>query len=358
MPSPLRPIIPVILSGGTGTRLWPLSRLARPKQLVSLAGEGTMLQRTAMRTAGQPGFAAPILVAAADDAEAIEQQLDSAGVAPMALILEPAPRNTAAALALAALRVEADDVLLVMPSDHEIGDEPALLAAVAAARGLAEEGWLVTFGVDPDRPDTGYGYVRRGEPLGPGLFRAARFAEKPDAATAAHWIAEGGWSWNAGIFLFRAGTLLEALADHAPDVLDPVQAAMAGATRDGARLAPAAEPFMAARSVSIDRAVMERSDRVALVPVDMGWSDLGSWEAVHALGPHDSNGNAISGDAVAVDSRNCLVRSDGPVVVALGLDDLVIVATERAVLVVPRGQTQRVKEAIDALEARRKLPSP
>ncbi|MGZ8421038.1 MAG: mannose-1-phosphate guanylyltransferase, partial [Allosphingosinicella sp.] len=198
------------------------------------------------------------------------------------------------------------------------------------------EGWLVTFGITPDRAETGYGYIKRGEALADGAFRAARFAEKPDRKTAEGWVAEGGWDWNAGIFLFARETLLAALRQHAPEVLAAVE-----------------DDFAAAPSASIDKALMEKADKVAVVPAAMGWSDIGSWEALHALGPLDGDGNLLSGDVVAPDSRNCLVRTDGPVVVALGVEDLVIVATERAVLVVPRGETQRVREAIEALEARR-----
>ena len=197
------PIHPVILSGGTGTRLWPLSRLARPKQLVSLTGDETMLQRTALRT--RSGFAAPVVVAAESDGDAIAAQLAEIAISPARLILEPSPRNTAAAIALAAVEAPDDGLLLVMPSDHEIADPAKLRDAVAQARGLAEEDWVVTFGVEPDRPETGYGYIRLGEPLAAGPFAVERFAEKPDEETAAHFLAEGGWCWNAGLFLFRAG---------------------------------------------------------------------------------------------------------------------------------------------------------
>ncbi|MGA9582730.1 MAG: sugar phosphate nucleotidyltransferase, partial [Allosphingosinicella sp.] len=249
--------------------------------------------------------------------------------------LEPCARGTAAAVALAALEAGENELLLVMPSDHHIEDEPAFRAAVATAQPLAAEGWLVTFGITPDRAETGYGYIRRGEELAPGAFRAARFAEKPDRATAERWVAEGSWDWNAGIFLFSRTALIEALRRHAPAVLAAVEG-----------------DFESAPSASIDTAVMEKADKVAVVPAAMGWTDIGSWEALHALGPVDGDGNLLTGDVVAPDSRNCLVRSDGPVVVALGVEDLVIVATERAVLVVPKGETQRVREAIEALEAR------
>jgi mannose-1-phosphate guanylyltransferase/mannose-1-phosphate guanylyltransferase/mannose-6-phosphate isomerase len=321
-------IRPVILSGGAGTRLWPLSRAGRPKQFLALAGEESLLKATARRAAA---WGAPIVVAAREQALAVRAEVPDAR-----LVLEPCARGTAAALALAALEAEPGELLLVMPSDHHIEDEAAFREAVAIAAPLAAEGWLVTFGIEPDRAETGYGYIRRGEALAPGAYRAARFAEKPDRATAESWLAEGGWDWNAGIFLFAREALLGALREHAPEML-----------------AAAEGDFAASPSASIDTAVMEKAGKVAVVPVTMGWSDIGSWEALHVLGPLDGDGNLLTGDVVAPDSRNCLVRSDGPVVVALGVEDLVIVATERAVLVVPRGETQRVREAIDALEARR-----
>lgn len=348
-------IIPVILSGGAGKRLWPLSRLGRTKQFVSLDGEGSLLRQTALRVADQRRFERPMIVAAEEDAEAIEAEF--AGLDAPRLILEPCPRGTAAAVALAALEAAGEDLLLVLPSDHAIGDAAAFLDAVWRAAPAAAAGWLVTFGIRPDRPETGYGYIRRGAALGDGLFEADAFVEKPPRETAETFIAEGGHDWNAGIFLFRAGAMVEALATHAPDVLAGVRAALAAAHRDGTRLRPKASAFAPVPALSIDRAVMEKADRVATVPIEMGWSDVGSWDAVHALGPRDAAGNLLAGDVVAPDSRNCLVRSDGPVVVALGVEDLIVVATERAVLVVRRGESQRVTEALDALEARRQKRS-
>lgn len=331
-----RRIRPVILSGGAGTRLWPLSRLGRPKQLVSLTGGETMLQLTARRVDDPVRFAPPLVVASADHAEAIEAQLREIGLPLARLILEPEARNTAPAIALAALEAR-DEIILVLPSDHRVDDVAAFRAAVEAGLPFAEQGWLVTFGVTPDRPETGYGYIEAGEALGGGAFKVARFVEKPDRERAERLLAAGGHAWNAGMFLFRADAYLDALRAHAPGIAQAVE---------GGR-------FGTAPSLSIDRAVMETAAQVAVVPVEMGWSDIGSWEAVHAAGPLDSSGNLLAGDVVAPDSRGCLIRSDGPVVVALGVEDLVIVATERAVLVVPRGQSQRVKDAIDALEARR-----
>lgn len=320
-------IRPVILSGGAGTRLWPLSRAGRPKQFLPLAGPESLLKATAGRAAA---WGAPIVVASREQALAVRAEVPAAR-----LVLEPCARGTAAAVALAALAAAAGEALLILPSDHHIEDEAAFRAAVAIAAPLAADGWLVTFGITPDRAETGYGYIERGDALAPGAWRAARFAEKPDRATAQAWVAQGGWDWNAGIFLFDRETLLDALNRHAPAVLAAAQG-----------------DFESAPSESIDTAVMEKADKVAVVPVSMGWTDIGSWEALHALGPLDADGNLLTGDVVAPDSRNCLVRSDGPVVVALGVEDLVIVATERAVLVIPKGETQRVREAIEALEAR------
>jgi mannose-1-phosphate guanylyltransferase/mannose-1-phosphate guanylyltransferase/mannose-6-phosphate isomerase len=349
-------ITPIILSGGTGVRLWPLSRLGRPKQLVALGGEESLLRQTAARVADEDLFAAPVIVAGGEDEEAVEAEV-AAARAPSLLILEPCPRGTAAAIALAASHAAGDDLLLVLPSDHVIGDPAAFGRAVEAARALAGQGWLVTFGIRPDRSETGYGYIKRGAALADGLFEAAAFIEKPPRAQAEAFVADGGYDWNAGIFLFRAGAMVDALAAHAPEILAAVRAALAGARRDVARLRPDGHAFAAAPAASIDRAVMEKAGRVAVAPVEMGWSDVGSWDAVHALGPRDGDGNLLAGDVVAPDSRDCLVRSDGPVVVALGVEDLIVVATERAVLVVRRGESQRVGEALDALEARRHKPS-
>jgi mannose-1-phosphate guanylyltransferase/mannose-1-phosphate guanylyltransferase/mannose-6-phosphate isomerase len=320
-------IRPVILSGGAGTRLWPLSRADRPKQFLALAGDESLLKATARRAAA---WGAPIVVAGHEQALAVRAEVPEAR-----LVLEPCPRGTAAAVALAALQAEPGELLLVMPSDHHIRDEAAFRAAVTTAAPLARDAWLVTFGIAPDRPETGYGYIRRGTALAPGAYRAARFAEKPDRATAEGWLAEGGWDWNAGIFLFSRETLLEGLREHAPDVLIAAES-----------------DFASAPAASIDTALMEKAEKVAVVPASMGWSDIGSWDALYMLGVRDVDGNLLEGDVVAPASRNCLVRSDGPVVVALGVEDLVIVATERAVLVVPRGESQRVREAIAALEAR------
>jgi mannose-1-phosphate guanylyltransferase/mannose-1-phosphate guanylyltransferase/mannose-6-phosphate isomerase len=345
-----RRITPIILSGGSGTRLWPLSRAERPKQLLSLTDPQTMLQLTALRTADAAKFDAPVIVANRSHASLVEQQLGDVGISPSTLILEPVGRNTAPAIALAALACPPGALMLVMPSDHVIANVGAFHAAIDAALPLVEKGWLATFGIAPDSPDTGYGYIRRGEPLLPGVYRAERFVEKPDRATAEAYLAEGRYSWNGGIFLFRADAYLAALEMHDPAIAVAARAAMAKAVSDGVRLHPDAEAFAASPSDSIDYAVMEKAERVAVVPVEMGWSDVGSWDALYAIAPSDAEGNACEGDVLTIDSSGCLIRSDGPLVAAVGVTDLIVIATGDAVLVMPRGSSQEVKRAVEALK--------
>lgn len=346
-------ITPVILSGGSGTRLWPVSRAARPKQLQLIVGTDTMLQATAGRVADRERFSAPIVVANADHADEVEAQLAAVAAGPAALILEPTGRNTAPAIALAALEADPEALLLVLPSDHLIADEAAFAEAIMTAAPLAAEGWLVTFGIRPDRAETGYGYIRRGAEIAPGAFAAERFVEKPDRAAAEAYLADGGYDWNGGIFLFRADRYLEELARHAPDILESARTAFGGAQREGRRLYPDAEAFAAARAQSIDYAVMEPAEKIAVVPVAMGWSDVGSWDALYDLLPRDGAGNVTVGEVLAIDSANCLLRGDGPLVAAVGVSDLIVVATGEAVLILPRGESQRVKEIVDALDEER-----
>jgi mannose-1-phosphate guanylyltransferase/mannose-1-phosphate guanylyltransferase/mannose-6-phosphate isomerase len=347
-----KPIVPVILSGGSGTRLWPESRPERPKQLLALTAQETMLQLTARRTAGSERFAAPIVVGNAAHAAIIEEQLEAIGQAAQALILEPMGRNTAPAIALAALAAGGgSDPLLVMPSDHVIADPEAFRAAIHAALPLVEQGWLATFGITPDAPETGYGWIRIGEAIGEGVHRVARFVEKPEREVAQAMLESGDHAWNGGIFLFRADAFLEALGTHAPLILQAAEIAMQGASRDGARIHPDEAAFAASPSDSIDYAVMEKAERVAVVPVSMGWSDVGSWDALHAISERDEAGNACSPDVIAIDIENCLVRAEpGKRVALVGVKDLIVVAHGDDVLVLPRGRSQDVKRIIEALK--------
>lgn len=345
-------IVPVILSGGSGTRLWPMSRPELPKQLLNLTDHETMLQLTARRTPAMAGsFAAPIVVANVAHVEQIEAQLRTVEADPQALILEPAGRNTAPAIAIAAIAAGGGDAaLLVMPSDHVIADVPAFHAAIAAALPLVEQGWLVTFGISPDAPETGYGYIAVGETLATGVHRVSRFVEKPERDAAEAMIASGDHVWNGGIFLFRADAYLAALAEHQPEIAAACEASMRDARREGKRIWPDASSFRRAPSISIDYAVMERAARVAVVPVAMGWSDVGSWDALHAIGARDAAHNVVRGDVVTIDTRNCLVRADGRRVAMLGVSDLIVVASGDDILILPRGRSQEIKRLLEAMQ--------
>jgi mannose-1-phosphate guanylyltransferase len=268
------------------------------------------------------------------------------GCQPQAVLLEPCARNTAPAIALAALALAPDAVLLVMPSDHVIERPEALHAAVDAALPFAQDGWLITFGITPTHAETGYGYIKLAEPLDPHVHRVERFVEKPLRPAAEAMLAEGGYAWNGGIFLFRASAFLNALDRFAPTVLAQARAAFDGAERAGGRIAPEQVAFEACPSVSIDYAVMEKADRVAVVPVDLGWSDVGSWDALYDLGPSDNAGNVVRGRAQLQETSGCLVRSDGARISMLGVSDLIVVATADEIMILPRGRSQDVKKLL------------
>lgn len=345
-------IIPVILSGGAGTRLWPLSRELRPKQLLSLsfASEATMLQATARRVPGKP-----IVVCNQEHRFIVAEQLREIGIEPHALVIEPVGRNTAPAVAVAALLAETsqDSLLLVMPSDHQIRDNAAFQQALEKAVPLAEAGMLVTFGIQPTEPATGYGYIRRGEPLGGG-FTVDRFVEKPDRATAEAWVASGEYLWNGGIFLFSARNYLEELAQRAPDMVTYCRAALAEGSSDMFFFRLAEGPFAAITGQSIDYAVMEHTSKAAVVPVDMGWSDIGSWSALWQESERNAEGNVMIGDVLALSTRNSYIRSETQLVAAVGLQDVIIVATDDAVLVADRAHDQDVKAVVEKLKAARR----
>ncbi|HEX4636224.1 MAG TPA: mannose-1-phosphate guanylyltransferase/mannose-6-phosphate isomerase, partial [Rhizomicrobium sp.] len=347
-------IYPVILSGGTGSRLWPLSRSLFPKQLLALAGDRSLIQDTVLRTQG-PGFAAPLIVCNTEHRFLIAEQMREAGIAPQAIVLEPMGRNTAPAAATAALMVAAVDpgaLILLMPADHIVRNRTAFLNAVDCAAQAARDGRLVTFGITPNAPETGYGYIRRGTALaGLGNCHAvARFVEKPDASTAAGYVASGDYDWNSGMFLFQAGAFLDEMERLEPELLSHCREAFAKGRKDLDFFRLDAEAFAKAKAISIDYAVMERTDKAAVVPVEMGWSDIGSWEALWTAASRDDLGNATKGDVLHHGSRNSYLRSEGPLVAAVGLEDMVVVATPDAVLVSHKSASQDVKRIVEQLE--------
>jgi mannose-1-phosphate guanylyltransferase/mannose-6-phosphate isomerase len=348
-------LIPLILSGGSGTRLWPVSRRNLPKQFLELAGQGTLFQQTVARTRRLPQVAAPIVVASEDHRFLAAEQLLEAGVEGAAIVLEPAARNTAPAIALGALEAlkrDPEALLLVLPADHMIADPQAFAEAVRKALPLAAQGWLATFGIRPDRAETGFGYIRRGEALGDGAYRVDRFVEKPALATAEGYLADGGYDWNSGMFLFKASRYLEELGEHAPAMLAAVREAHASAHADLDFVRVDKDAFARVPEDSIDYAVMEKTARAAVVPVSCGWSDIGSWSALWLAGARDADGNLREGDTLAVDTRNSLLRShDRHLVAAVGVDDLVVVTTPDATLVARRDAAQDVKKVVDRLKA-------
>ena len=347
-------IIPVILSGGSGTRLWPVSRESFPKQLWPLVSERTMVQETVLRARGA-GFAPPIVVCNHEHRFLIAEQLRAVDVADTRIVLEPVGRNSAPAIAAAAMLVaekEPDAVLWMMAADSAIEDTAALHSALDIAATAARAGRVVTFGMRPTAPETGYGYIELGEPLrdAPGAHAVARFCEKPDAALAARFLAGGRHLWNSGMYVFTARTLLTELEHHAPDVLPPVRQAVAQRTGDldFIRLGEAA--FAACPSISLDYAVAERTNRAAVVPADIGWSDVGSWSALWDLGAKDAAGNVALGDVLLENAENCYVRSDGMLAAVVGLRDAVVVVTADAVLAMHRDHAQDVKQVVERLK--------
>ncbi len=341
---------PVLLSGGSGTRLWPLSREAYPKQFLALAGEHTMLQDTWLRVAPLASLA-PVVVANEEHRFLAGEQLRQVGVDGAAIVLEPVGRNTAPAIAAAALQATADGsdpLLLVLPSDHVVRDAAAFQAAVREAMPSAEAGALVTFGIVPEAPETGFGYIQAG--AGEGVRQVLRFVEKPDAATAQQYLDAGGYYWNSGMFLFRASRYLEELGRFRPDMLDAVRKAFDGAARDGDFVRLDRDAFAASPSDSIDYAVMEKTDRAMVLPVDIGWNDVGSWSALWAVSEQDADGNAHNGDVVTIDSRGSYVWSRR-MVALVGVDDLVVVETDDAVLVASKDRVQQVKDVVAKLKA-------
>jgi mannose-1-phosphate guanylyltransferase/mannose-1-phosphate guanylyltransferase/mannose-6-phosphate isomerase len=335
----VRGVTPVILCGGSGTRLWPRSRNVRPKPFIPLVGEGTLFEQAIMRCQRADGFDAPIIVAGQAHVDYVEAQL---GAVDATIIVEPVAKNTAAAIALAALRLPEDSVMLVCPSDHHIGDPAAFAAAARAATSLASQGWLVSFGIEAKSPETGFGYLLRGEPIGDAGFRVARFVEKPDLATARAYLADGNYAWNGGIFAFRVRDFLAELARHRPAIATLARRAVEKGREEGHHFYPDAETFAAIEGESVDYAVMENTDRAAMVPAEMAWSDIGSWSALHAARTRGHSENSVSGPVELVNCRNVLVDTDGPRVSVIGLEDIIVVVDGDEVLVTTMAGAQRV----------------
>ena len=347
----MRLIRPVLLSGGAGTRLWPLSRADEPKQLLPLISRESLLQETARRFVA-PGFMPPLVVCNEAHRFVIAEQLRQIGIAPAPIVLEPAARNTAPAGAIAALiaaKEAPDTVILLTPSDHVIANADALRAAILKALPVAQSGRLVTFGVPVREPHTGYGYIRRGAPLVDGAFSVDAFVEKPNEATARALVAGGNHLWNSGLFLFGAKAYLDELARLRPAMLAHCRASLEAANADLDFLRLARAPYEAIASESIDYAVMEHTSYAVVMPIEVGWNDVGSWRALHDLGAKDSAGNVTLGDVVLDGSRNSYVRSEGPLVVVLGLDGAVVVATGDVVLVAKSSALDGVRGVVERL---------
>ncbi|MDX1722488.1 MAG: mannose-1-phosphate guanylyltransferase/mannose-6-phosphate isomerase [Pseudomonas sp.] len=352
-------MIPVILSGGSGSRLWPLSRKLYPKQFLALAGEHTLFQQTVQRL-GFEGIERSIIVCNQAHRFIVSEQLDAIGVGAQAMLMEPFGRNTAPAVAIAALKVLAegrDELLLVLPADHVISDDAALRKALETARAAAEEGEMVLFGIPAERPETGFGYIKAGRggdgvaPLTPGAWRVDQFVEKPDSARANEFVRSGGYFWNSGMFLFRASRYLDELRSHEPDIYDTCVLAVERSKAEREVVQIDAGTFACCPDNSIDYAVMEKTSRACVVPLAAGWNDVGSWSSLWEVHTKDGNGNVLKGDVVTENSRNCYVHGNSKLVTLLGMEDVVVVETRDAVMIARKDCVQDVKKLVNTLDA-------
>ncbi len=349
-------IIPVIMSGGAGTRLWPASKKSKPKQLLSLVGSETLIQQTVNRLSGEKagfGFLPPLIVCNQAHTNEISRQLSAISVPPLAIITEPMPRNTAPCAVIAALAAsefDQDALILLAPADHYIRDEDAFNTAIAKAIAAALDGYIVTFGITPTEPHTGYGYIKQGDVLDANICNVESFCEKPDRDTARSYLESGQYFWNAGIFMCKPSVLLQEMKLHRPDILKACQHCFSASPEKGNLRSLDARSFAACPSESIDYAVMEKTKKAAVIEANIGWSDIGSWSALRAMNA-GKNGNALSGEVMVLDSKNCLVHSDGPFIAALGLEDMAVIVHEGAVLIAPFDRVQEVKKIVETLKA-------
>ena len=352
-------LFPVVLSGGSGTRLWPLSREALPKQLLPLVSEKSMLQETVTRLLGLPELAPVTVICNENHRFMVSEQFTAMQMTPLKIVLEPAGRNTTPAVAVAAilsLRANPEAILLVLPADHLIQDIQAFHQAVQQAEKLAEQGYLVTFGIVPDGAETCYGYIEQGSAIEgcPNAFRVSSFVEKPNLASAQQFIDSGLFFWNSGMFVFRADRYLEELQRYRPDIFTACQMAVEGGYQDLEFWRLDADAFLSCPQDSVDYAVMEKTDGAVVLAVDMGWNDIGSWSSLWNVGEKDESGNVVQGDVLLEECTDCLIRSEHRLVTAIGIRDAIIIETSDAVMVVDKGNAQQVKSLVDSLKTRQR----
>jgi mannose-1-phosphate guanylyltransferase/mannose-1-phosphate guanylyltransferase/mannose-6-phosphate isomerase len=343
-------MIPVILSGGSGTRLWPLSRSQYPKQFLPLVSSKTMVQETILRVQGIEGLQPPIAICNEDHRFLMAEQLREINITPSAIILEPMGKNTAPAVALAALSAEPDDILLILPADHVISNIPAFQTAINKAKTLAEQGNLVTFGIIPTEPETGYGYIKAGDSIDKDSFNVATFVEKPNLETAKEYLKSGDYFWNSGMFAFKAGRYIEELNKFQPDILKACKNALSNETQDLDFIRLDREDFSKCPSDSIDYAVMEKTDQAAIIPLDADWNDVGSWSALWEVSDKNEESNAVSGDVITLDTNNSYIHASHKLITTIGVDNIIVIETDDAVMIAAKDRVQDVKKIVDQLK--------